>query len=40
MMWIAYANYPRPYWNEWEVLIEQGAGDIDFLTNGGTESGC
>ena len=31
MMWIAYTNYPRPYWNEWEVLIEQGAGDTNFF---------
>ena len=22
--WVAYTNYPRPYWNEWAVFIEQG----------------
>ena len=22
--WVAYTNYPRPYWNEWEVFFEQG----------------
>ena len=32
MTWIACTNYPRPYWNEWDVLIEQGAGDIDFFS--------
>ena len=24
MTWIARTNYPRPYWNEWAVYIEQG----------------
>ena len=23
--WVALTNYPRPYWNEWEVFFEQGA---------------
>ena len=23
--WVAYTNYPRPYWNEWAVFFEQGA---------------
>ena len=22
--WVAYTNYPRPYWNEWSVYIEEG----------------
>ena len=30
--WIPRTNYTRPYWNEWDVLIEQGAGDIDLFS--------
>ena len=22
--WVAMTNYPRPYWNEWSVYIEEG----------------
>ena len=25
MTWVAYTNYPRPYWNEWAMFFEQGA---------------